>query len=82
MNFIIYNRGLYSLEKVKRVDLNLVYTAKHTCNGQKVTTYSQSMTIYYFGGDETSISFEDYNSMEELNKEIDKVFNEICEKLK
>lgn len=82
MNFIIYNRGLYSLEKVKRVSLNLVYTTKHTRNGQKMTAYSQSLTIYYFGGDEASISFEDYNSMEELNKEIDKVFNEICEKLK
>lgn len=82
MNFIIYNRGLYSLEKVKRVGLNDVYAEKYTRQGKKMTAYSRTMTIYYFGGDEASIYFNDYDSIEKLDKDIDKVFDEICEKLK
>lgn len=82
MNFIVYNRNLYSLEKVKRVGLNDVYAEKYTCQGKKMTAYSQIMTIYYFGGDEASIHFNDYDSIEKLDKDIDKVFDEICEKLK
>lgn len=82
MNFIIYNRGLYSLEKVKRVSLNDVYAEKYTRAGQRMTAYSRTLTIYYFGGDEASIHFEDYDSVEKMDKDIDKVFNEICEKLK
>lgn len=82
MNFIIYNRNLYSLEKVKRVGLNDVYAEKYTRQGKKMTAYSRTMTIYYFGGDETAIHFDDYDSIEKLDKDINKIFDEICEKLK
>lgn len=82
MNYIIYNKSLYSLENIKRVEPTEMDTYKRTSKGQPYKTYSQRLTISYFGGDGVQITFGEYLSMTALENEVNRVFNEICEKLK
>lgn len=82
MNFIIYRKSLYSLENVKKIEITDMDTYKRTSKGQPYKIYTQRLTISYFGGDSAQIDFRECLSMTALENEINRVFNEICEKLK
>lgn len=83
MKFIIINNSLYSLENVQSVKFDKVHTSKGGIRvNQPYTTYSQSLIIRYFGGEESTISFKGYLSKEALANDLTRIFNEICEKLK
>lgn len=83
MKFIIVNNSLYSLENVQSVKFDKVHTSKGGIRvNQPYTTYSQSLIIRYFGGEESTISFKGYLSKEALANDLTRIFNEICEKLK
>lgn len=83
MKFIVVNNNLYSLENVQSVKFDKVHTSKGGIRvNQPYTTYSQSLIIRYFGGEESTISFKSYLSKEALANDLTRIFNEICEKLK
>lgn len=83
MKFIVVNNSLYSLENVQSVKFDKVHVSKGGIRvNQPYTTYSQSLIIHYFGGEESTILFKGYLSKEALTNGSAKAFNEICEKLK
>lgn len=83
MKFIIVNNSLYSLENVQSVKFDKAHTSKGGIRvNQPYTTYSQSLIIRYFGGEESTILFKGYLSKEALANDLTRIFNEICEKLK
>lgn len=83
MKFIVVNNSLYSLENVQSVKFDKVHASKGGIRvNQPYTTYSQSLIIRYFGGEESTILLKGYLSKEALTNDLTKIFNEICEKLK
>ena len=83
MKFIVVNNSLYSLENVQSVKFDKVHVSKGGIRvNQPYTTYSQSLIIRYFGGEESTILFKGYLSKEALTNDLIRVFDEICEKLK
>lgn len=83
MKFIVVNNSLYSLENVQSVKFDKAHASKGGIRvNQPYTTYSQSLIIRYFGGEESTILFKGYLSKEALTNHLTRIFNEICEKLK
>lgn len=83
MKFIVANNSLYSLENIQSVKFDKVHGFKGGIRvNQPYPTYSQSLTIRYFGGEESTILLKGYLSKEALTNDLTRIFNEICEKLK
>lgn len=72
------NNYWYSLRNVRRIFKHDIQVRTRTHKGQKYPEYSGMISIDYFGGKCECIRFEEYTSKNILEKEMDKIFDELC----